>query len=204
MNRPTYIGDLVRWKAIKELLPEGDGLCLDAGCGCSEYADLVREKGYTYVGLDIEKRAADVIIGSVEDLPSEIKEKKFKAIIFVDVLEHLKDPEKAVLELKNVLDPDGFIVFHTPNKDQTHVLLQPIEQEDHVRKGFDEAELLELFKDFRKVNLYKTFDPIDCTAWELVYAINNQKRINPYDLIDFDWKSYNNLGWVGIAKYPKV
>ncbi|WP_275295245.1 class I SAM-dependent methyltransferase [Amycolatopsis sp. La24] len=39
--------------ALRDLLGEGSGVCLEIGCGTGVHADLVRELGWTPLGVDL-------------------------------------------------------------------------------------------------------------------------------------------------------
>ena len=49
-----------------------------------------------------------------EALPSE--DSSFDVVICVDVLEHVKDPQKAIAEIARVLKPGGMFCFDTVNR----------------------------------------------------------------------------------------
>lgn len=98
---------------------------LDVGCGAgtiAEYAEEMRKNGCKIMGIDINPKSAeearkyyeDVIIGdieSLEEIPYETK--YFDAMLFVSVLEQLKDPLNALVKFKKWLKDDGkiFIVI---------------------------------------------------------------------------------------------
>ena len=68
----------------------------------------------------------------------------FQAVLAIDVLEHVKNPSKAIKEISRVLKKDGLFIMVTPNidarsrkergkdwfayKDQTHISILPKEQ----------------------------------------------------------------------------
>jgi len=45
----------------------------------------------------------------------KINKQKFDLILLIDVLEHLKNPKKSLLEIKKILNNNGFLVIQLPN-----------------------------------------------------------------------------------------
>src|SRR5215216_3309504 len=79
---------------------------LDIGTSTGYLAKVLVERGCLVTGIEIDPKAARqaeehcerVIVGDVEslDLREELDEGSFDVIIFGDVLEHLKDPLRAL------------------------------------------------------------------------------------------------------------
>jgi SAM-dependent methyltransferase len=83
----------------------GDGPILDVGCG----EGITTEKAGA-IGMDLDQ--GDVR-GSVYDLP--FKSGTFGTVLFLEVIEHLKDWARAIGEIKRILKPGGKIVMVFPN-----------------------------------------------------------------------------------------
>lgn len=102
-----------------------DRRVLDVGCHDGTVARTLRGRGCTVIGVEMEPNAAraarevceQVIVGDVEgiDLAQEFGEAALDAVLFGDVLEHLKNPAKVLCETRRILAPDGFIVASIPN-----------------------------------------------------------------------------------------
>ncbi len=93
---------------------------LDYGCGnandCGKY--LFNYK-FEYFGFDIHKPSIkfakkEFNVKNVS-FSSSINDRKFDIIIISEVLEHLSDPTKILLDLKKKLKRDGFILGSIPN-----------------------------------------------------------------------------------------
>jgi ubiquinone/menaquinone biosynthesis C-methylase UbiE len=196
MNEPIYIGDLIRWRAVKkalESLPKKKGgVCLDVGCGARLYKELVESCGYAYDGMDI-KPLPGVTEGDAHNLP--YPDKSFDLVLCIDVLEHTQMPEKVLSEIKRVTNEFGFIIIHVPNSESTHILVEPEEQADHKRKGFCQEEMKVMTP-----YLTKTFKLTECIAWELIYIINHHLNLDLNKLLDFKISRYKNLGWLAVMQ----
>lgn len=195
-----YIGDIIRARYLEKFLPKGSGNLLDAGAGAGIYKSLVISKGYRYFGIDIKPRDPSVAYGDLTDIPFPAN--YFNVAICIDVLEHVQDDVKALKELFRVLKPEGSLFLHTPNSEQTHILAEFQDNPLHVRKGYKKEELERLLKkaNFRNIEVYATFNPLECICWEMVNLINQKANINLRKLIEFDLEKYKNLGWICIAR----
>jgi len=98
---------------------------LDVGCGAGNLAkELVKEKCLV-TGLDIDPKVTrtaakyyrEIVIGDIEDQLTlrKLNKKKFDAIVFSDVLEHLKDPENVLKNLVKFLEASGKVIISVPN-----------------------------------------------------------------------------------------
>jgi 2-polyprenyl-3-methyl-5-hydroxy-6-metoxy-1,4-benzoquinol methylase len=110
---------------VMELVPEGAKV-LDVGCATGYMARaLVDKRSCRVTGIEISEEAGQqarrycerVIIGDVEtlDLESELGEERFQAIIFADVLEHLRYPARTLQRIRPFLSESGAVVASIPN-----------------------------------------------------------------------------------------
>lgn len=97
---------------------------LEIGCDCG--ANLMRVKELfpksRLFGLEINPNAAriasglgEVMHGNIEDYDLPYVHETFDYILFGDVLEHLKDPEKVIGYCRCFLKPQGKIIASIPN-----------------------------------------------------------------------------------------
>jgi 2-polyprenyl-3-methyl-5-hydroxy-6-metoxy-1,4-benzoquinol methylase len=98
---------------------------LDIGCGEGLIAAELKKNGNRITGIDelpcaAEKSAleeyhsADLDAGIGPVLRS-LNRKRFDRILLLDVLEHLRKPEKILQECHQVLKPDGELIISVPN-----------------------------------------------------------------------------------------
>lgn len=105
-------------------IPQNIQTALDVGCGDGAFGLTLKSLHSCQVwGIEPNKAAAleaekklDKVINSLflKDLP-ELALQKFDAIFFNDVLEHLVDPEEALINCKKLLNPNGYIIASIPN-----------------------------------------------------------------------------------------
>lgn len=202
----NYIGDYIRAKYLELYMKKGKGKCLDIGCGNMRYGSLVEEKGHEYYGIDPAATPANIQCflklksDSAENL--SFKEGEFDCAICIDVLEHLKNPKKAIEEAWRILKLGSYLYLHTPNINQTHILFPHKHQENHIVEGFTEQELHNLFYEtgFLKINIIPTFNIFEMLAWEIFHATNKEVSISLEKLLNFKLESYKNGGWLCICQ----
>jgi SAM-dependent methyltransferase len=164
---PTWQRHVAAYSLCAPLLPAGK--VLDVGCGVGHSYELLAPR--ETVGLDIDPAALEgqvreTRVGDMRDLPFE--NASFAAVLSVQAIEHVPDPDRALLEARRVLEPGGVAVFVTPNRltfgppDEVidpyhHVEFSPGELRARCEEVFAETELLGLFGSPRY---------LECTAAE--------------------------------------
>ena len=97
---------------------------LEFGCANGRMSKHLKENGCKIIGVEIDRQDAEaarafceeVIVGDIED--SSILQKiktKFDVIIFGDVLEHLKKPERILSAVSDFLNEGGYVLVSLPN-----------------------------------------------------------------------------------------
>lgn len=102
---------------------------LDLGCGVGTLSFYMALKGNKIIGVDISKKAVDICRKNVELLNLPIKpvflvgdfvrlkfKDKFDFVLCSEVVEHLKDDQKAILKIYNCLKDTGTLILSTPSK----------------------------------------------------------------------------------------
>lgn len=120
---PSYIGGR---NDIFEFIPEIIERVLDVGCSIGALGEQIKRKTFAEViGIEVDEKMAReaesrldrVINADIEelDLKKALAAQAFDCIIFADVLEHLKDPQKILKDLAAFLKEDGIIIACIPN-----------------------------------------------------------------------------------------
>jgi len=122
----NYFNGMPNDNLIKAIARKRDEMfsVLEVGCDCG--ANLVRIKNLfpkaELFGLEINQSAAviaanfaEVQAGNIEDCNLPFLGHSFDYILFGDVLEHLRDPEKVVTYCRLLLKPQGKIIASIPN-----------------------------------------------------------------------------------------
>ncbi len=98
---------------------------LEAGCASGHVSEILNARGCSVVGVEIDPmvvRSAEqwlerAIVGDLDDesLWLKLEGETFDAILFGDVLEHLKDPLRTLRESAKHLRPSGVVIISVPN-----------------------------------------------------------------------------------------
>ncbi len=104
-------------------LKKGQGRSvLEVGCAIGAFSKLLKERGFEVTATDI----SEFIIKKARQLQKDVKfkvldienspeiDEKYDYIFAFEVLEHLNNPQKALLNMKELLKEGGVLVFSTP------------------------------------------------------------------------------------------
>ena len=96
---------------------------LECGCGTGRFADRFVQQGAKVVGMDISENmveiakkkipSAEFIIGDLFSIP--IRETQFDIVVCSQVLTHLHEYKKPLLEMKRITKENGIIVIDIRN-----------------------------------------------------------------------------------------
>lgn len=118
---------------LLEAAPPGSGIVLDVGCGRAPLADRIQELGLDYVAIDVDADALAEVRGrgyethqvdlgaSSEELAGSFQQiiagRPLGAILAIDVLEHLIEPERVLEALRTlpVDDSSCSLIVSVPN-----------------------------------------------------------------------------------------
>lgn len=107
---------------VKQLISRmKPGKALDIGCGTGKIIEELNQAGWQCVGVDKSalaqkeglKRGLKISIADAgKKLP--FPDKCFRLVLALDFLEHVKNDQKVVREIKRVLKPSGMIIASVP------------------------------------------------------------------------------------------
>jgi SAM-dependent methyltransferase len=94
---------------------------LDVGCGCGWSTLAFANAGYDSAGIDLNKKAFEPALaeyftlfeGSAQGIP--FPDAAFNVVVSYQCIEHVPDPEKALLEMARVCKPNGVVCVVGPN-----------------------------------------------------------------------------------------
>lgn len=90
---------------------------IDIGCGHKDIQKYL-PTGIKYIGLDLYETAKDWyrskpdVYADAHDIP--LKSSTVDHVLLLEVLEHLKSPEKAISEISRILKPEGTAIISIP------------------------------------------------------------------------------------------
>ncbi|MBF0343292.1 MAG: class I SAM-dependent methyltransferase [Nitrospirae bacterium] len=111
-----------KWLILNESLPFSDmpsaPLILDAGGG-SVTAEIINNLFPTCTlftaNINLQNTMNMIKCDIERDDLQQMLDKSFDMIFLMDVIEHLYDPDKAIVNLLNVLKNKGYLIISTPN-----------------------------------------------------------------------------------------
>lgn len=109
-SNPLFIIKKLQRNKIRKYGNLLKGRLLDVGCGTRPYQRFVDCQGY--IGMDESLEVNPEVGGSILNLP--FPDNSFDSIICSEVLEHLKEPPKALEEINRVLRPEGMVYITAP------------------------------------------------------------------------------------------
>ena len=107
---------------LDSLPREGHGRrVLDVGCASGYLAEILAQRGFDVVGIERPGGYGNSFPESVELVEADLDagapplRGRFAYVICGDILEHLRDPEKMLRQLADLLEPDGALIASLPN-----------------------------------------------------------------------------------------
>jgi ubiquinone/menaquinone biosynthesis C-methylase UbiE len=128
-----------RFKNISKISTPVKGAILDVGCADGTFSEIIfkKTKAEKIIGIDVLKKSVEYaakrfknkekmsfMVADAENLP--FKDNQFGAVFCLEALEHILDPKKAILEMKRVLRPGGYLIILVPTDSLLFLVLWQI------------------------------------------------------------------------------
>jgi ubiquinone/menaquinone biosynthesis C-methylase UbiE len=183
---PTH---LARYKFAMQFIEDED-IILDVPCGSGYGSFLLTEKSKKVYGIDICSPAIDhanelfsnnnncFLVCNMQSM-SIFKDDYFDVVVSFEGIEHIKNPDLFLKEVKRILKPDGKLIISTPKK--------PHGSQYHIIE-FNLAEFNLILSKYFKVN--QIFGQIYTDIFNL-----EESPVNPDD--------YKHFNFIGICSNIK-
>jgi 2-polyprenyl-3-methyl-5-hydroxy-6-metoxy-1,4-benzoquinol methylase len=128
----TAEDDERRFEMLRNMLPNQH--VLDFGCGNGGFLMHAKKLAKEVVGVEPELRVQNHLQGHIKiyhNLSSVARERDFDLITAFHVIEHLPDPRSILLEMREVLSPQGRIVIEVPSSSDALLTLYECEPFAH-------------------------------------------------------------------------
>tara|TARA_A200000113_G_scaffold225505_1_gene246579 strand:- start:43 stop:720 length:678 start_codon:yes stop_codon:yes gene_type:complete len=162
-----FYGDEKRKNLYIQLIGKGNKI-LEVGCRSGNLTQFYHE-GNQVVGIDVDRNAliefekrlnlkSHWVDVDAEDLPFD--DEMFDVVVFSEVMEHLRFPQKALSEISRVLIKNGRLIGSVPNafrlRNRWKFLRgKPFESDPSHLRSYSESSLkLELEKRFNDVKIH--------------------------------------------------
>ncbi len=200
---------------------------LDLGCGNGQNSIKAAKIAKQVIGLEIDqtllaiaKKSAQLkrlknIVFKKGDLEKKLilKDNSFNGIIFLDVLEHLRNRDQILRELKRVLKPSGYLFLGVPSSETSWKNVQreagicSFSDPDH-KIEFSEPQIIRLLKkhQFEIINIgYSKYDTPLIGLIDIIggFSLSLYKFINYYRQIKANQNPKEASGFEIVAKKLK-
>ena len=150
---------------------------LDVGCGDGALTYRIAKKGAEVIGLDNSKEgielakeifnkkkiSANFILASAYNMP--VKNDSIDCAVLSDVIEHVREPEKVLKEIKRVLKNNGKVVISTPYR-----FGEILWDKYHVREYCPSELKASLESDFKNIEIIESHSAL----WMFLYTYNSR------------------------------
>lgn len=182
---------LIRYDIVA-LVPKNARRILECGCGRGLTGkELKKLLNCEITGIEIfeeaakeaEKHLDKVLLGNIEEMNFNFKEKYFDSILFPDVLEHTKDPWAVLNHLKKYLSDDGIIIASIPNIQYLPALLKII----NGKFEYEESGVLDKthLRFFTLHTIKKMFDDCGFSIKKIISKKGNNWKFQVLNTISF-------------------
>jgi len=151
------------------------GIVFDGGAGGGQMLRKVYEHGFCERGIALEydPELYKILLDNHADLPNFTSQQgslldvpypdaAVDCAMSTQVLEHIEDHKKAASELGRIVKPGGHLIISVPHPPE------PFHTDGHVREGYTEADLCQLFPEPNYTLLYTGYSMTRPTMMRVV------------------------------------
>jgi SAM-dependent methyltransferase len=108
---------------VTRFMGRSSGRVLDIGCGAGDRLDVLRSMEFETYGVETSDSAdyakdhlkLNVFRGDL--FSANFPDDFFDVVTLYNVLEHIHDPTRVIIEIHRILKKEGFLIIQVPNKD---------------------------------------------------------------------------------------
>jgi ubiquinone/menaquinone biosynthesis C-methylase UbiE len=156
----AYIRENSRWLDLgcgQEILPGWLPSSHEEQNALVKRSKMIVGLDHDYVTLQKQKYIKHLAAGDIQNLP--FRDGSLNLVTANMVVEHLKEPDKALAEVYRILEPNGCLIFHTPNVLNYATLagiLVPVKIRKRVVEFLEDREEADIFPVYYRMNSPKT------------------------------------------------
>jgi ubiquinone/menaquinone biosynthesis C-methylase UbiE len=125
---------------------------LNVGSGGDVYGALKKNPAFHITQIDIDPARKPDIVADICDL-NMFQEHSCDIVVMLEVLEHVKEPQRALDEIRRVLKPGGTLILSVP-------FIFPIHDEPYDFYRYTKYGLQYLLRDYRDISMRERNDYI--------------------------------------------
>lgn len=145
-------------------LPKGDERRLvDFGCGNGFATNWAAHRDWRAIGVSydqgeiacaqqmsntLKQRNTSFLLGDIRNLDRVLRSgEKFDVVLCLEVIEHILNDHKLIMDISQRLSSGGQLFLSTPNKSYKHLIgdkISEVEDGNHVRWGYTFEELVDI------------------------------------------------------------
>jgi SAM-dependent methyltransferase len=136
---PTTTSRLLARKVLTLLNKNRKGLLLDVGCSHGAFSFELARRGYSVVGIDVNRESVEVgqtiqevlgvknvVFHHMDILSNHFPEKQFDVILMFETLEHIREDSIVIREFNRILKDDGVIIISVPYVENVEEYREPV------------------------------------------------------------------------------
>lgn len=136
---PTTVSRLLARKVLRALRKNGKGMVLDVGCSHGAFIFELARRGYSVVGIDVNRESIEVgqkiqkhlglknvFFYHMDILSNHFPEKQFDVIMTFETLEHIREDPKAIYEFNRLLKDNGILIVSVPYAENVEEYQEPV------------------------------------------------------------------------------